>query len=266
MFKASNLSCYDKSQQAQGKMPVCQYWHEEDALQEMSDIAYYDQNYLKQLMGGIDFVLRIFSKAEIQESSVLFEFNKAVRLYEIRPIAGSGGGGAVGSGKYGIKGDYASMYGITDMMHGIITTPAENNNIIIPAGIVLKAPGADTLTTIASENVHLTESTSDFTLFYADGYFLECGSVHYSEKEPEVNGVENYQAWFNPNVGLWQFRSNDTGNVWREAVATPLVDCIFTGSNITRLDFIGYRVLNKQEFVDVGDINAVLDAINGEII
>lgn len=51
MFKASNLSCYDKSQQAQGKMPVCQYWHEEDALQEMLDIAYYDQNYLKQLKG-----------------------------------------------------------------------------------------------------------------------------------------------------------------------------------------------------------------------
>ena len=52
------------------------------------------------------------------------------------------------SGDNGIKGDYCSTYGITDMPNGVITTPAENNNLNIPAGIVLKAAGATTLTTL----------------------------------------------------------------------------------------------------------------------
>ena len=177
-------------------------------------------------------------------------------------------GGGAGSAA-GIKGDYFATYGITDMPNGVITTPAENNNLIIPAGIVLKAAGATTLTTLASETVHQTTSTSNFTLFYVAGEMLECGDVHYSETEPATNGTENYQAWFSPVVGKWQFRSNDTGNVWREAVATPLCDCIFTSGNITRIDFVGYRVLNKQEFAtkaEVGDIASVLDAINGQVI
>lgn len=173
------------------------------------------------------------------------------------------------SGDNGIKGDYCSTYGITDMPNGVITTPAENNNLNIPAGIVLKAAGATTLTTLASATTHETTSTTGFTLFYAEGDFLECGEVNYSESEPSDNGVENYQAWFNPQIGKWKFRSVDTGNVWREAVATPLCDCIFTNGNITRIDFIGYRVLNKQEFAtkaDIGDIATALNAINGEDI
>lgn len=173
------------------------------------------------------------------------------------------------SGDNGIKGDYCSTYGITDMPNGVITTPAENNNLNIPAGIVLKAAGATTLTTLASATTHETTSTTGFTLFYAEGEFLECGEVYYSESEPSDNGVENYQAWFNPQFGKWKFRSVDTGNVWREAVATPLCDCIFTDGNITRIDFIGYRVLNKQEFAtkaDIGDIATALNAINGESV
>lgn len=169
----------------------------------------------------------------------------------------------------GIKGDYCATYGITDMPNGVIESVVGTNNLNIPAGIVLKAAGSDTLTTLASETVHQTTSTSDFTLFYVAGEMLECGDVVYSETEPLGNGVDNYQAWFNPQLGKWQFRSNDTGNVWREAVATPLCDCLFTGGNIVRIDFIGYRVLNKQEFAtkaEVGDIATVLNAINGEDI
>lgn len=173
------------------------------------------------------------------------------------------------AGDNGIKGDYSVTYGIINMPNGVITSPVDNNNLNIPAGIMLKAAGASTLTTLASASTHETISLNDFTLFYADGEFLECGEVYYSYKEPIENGIENYQAWFNPNIGKWQFRSNDTGNVWREAIATPLCDCIFTNGNITRIDFIGYRVLNKQEFAtkeDIGNIEAVLDAINGESI
>lgn len=169
----------------------------------------------------------------------------------------------------GIKGDYCATYGITDMPNGVIESIVGTNNLNIPAGIVLKAAGSDTLTTLASETVHQTTSTSDFTLFYVAGEMLECGDVVYSGTEPLGNGVDNYQAWFNPQLGKWQFRSNDTGNVWREAVATPLCDCLFIGGNIVRIDFIGYRVLNKQEFAtkaEVGDIAAVLNAINGENI
>lgn len=193
--------------------------------------------------------------------SVVDEQNATVKTVQFA----TGGGG----GDNGVKGDYFATYGITDMPNGVITSPAESNNLTIPAGIVLKAAGATTLTTLASEIIHETASTSNFTLFYAGGEMLECGDVHYSENEPLENGTENYQAWFNPQIGKWQFRSNDTGNVWREAVATPLCDCIFTDGNITRIDFIGYRVLNKQEFAtkaEIGDISAVLDAINGESI
>lgn len=178
-------------------------------------------------------------------------------------------GGAAAVSNHGIKGDYCSTYGITDMTNGVITSPVDNNNLIIPAGIVLKTAGSDTLTTLASETVHETTSTSDFTLFYAEGDFIECGEVHYSATEPTDNGVDNYQAWFSPYLGKWQFRSVNDGNVWREAVATPLCDCLFTGGNIVRIDFIGYRVLNKQDFAtkaEVGNIAGVLDAINGESV
>lgn len=91
MFQPVNLSCYDKSQQAQGKLPVCQYWHEEDTLSDMTDIKYYDQKYLKQLMNGLDFVLRVFSKKESSESALVFVYDKVTNLYNLRQL-GSGSG------------------------------------------------------------------------------------------------------------------------------------------------------------------------------
>lgn len=90
MFQASNLSCYDKSQQAQGKLPVCQYWHEEDIIEDMLDIDYYNQNYLLQLMNGIDFLLRLYSKSENKETSVLFTFDKVRKLYQLNQLVGGG--------------------------------------------------------------------------------------------------------------------------------------------------------------------------------
>lgn len=92
MFQPVNLSCYDKSQQAQGKLPVCQYWHEEDTLSDMTDIKYYDQKYLKQLMNGLDFILRVFSKKESSESALVFVYDKVTNLYNLRQL-GSGSGG-----------------------------------------------------------------------------------------------------------------------------------------------------------------------------
>lgn len=252
MFQASNLSCFDKSQQAQGKLPICQYWHEEDIIADMIDIDYYNQNYLLQLMNGIDFLLRLYSKSENKETAVLFTFDKVRKLYQLNQLVGGSDGGGTKSDN-GIKGDYCATYGITDMPNGVIESVVGTNNLNVPAGIVLKAAGSDTLTTLASETVHQTTSTSDFTLFYVAGEMLECGDVVYSEIEPLENGVDNYQAWFNPQLGKWQFRSNDTGNVWREAVATPLCDCYFSGGALTRIDFIGYRVLNKQTFGAGGD-------------
>lgn len=91
MFQPVNLSCYDKSQQAQGKLPVCQYWHEEDTLSDMTDIKYYDQKYLKQLMNGLDFVLRVFSKKESSESALVFVYDKVTNLYNLRQLGYSGG-------------------------------------------------------------------------------------------------------------------------------------------------------------------------------
>lgn len=90
MFQASNLSCYDKSQQAQGKLPICQYWHEEDIIEDMLDIDYYNQNYLLSLMNGIDFLLRLYSKSENKETAVLFTFDKVRKLYGLNKLADDG--------------------------------------------------------------------------------------------------------------------------------------------------------------------------------
>lgn len=94
MFQASNLSCYDKSQQAQGKLPVCQYWHEEDTIEDMIEIDYYNQNYLLSLMNGIDFLLRLYSKSENKETSVRFTFDKVRKLYQLTQLVGGSDGDA----------------------------------------------------------------------------------------------------------------------------------------------------------------------------
>lgn len=176
---------------------------------------------------------------------------------------------AIGGGsRYGLKGDYSTHYGIEYCQHGLIDNPVGTTNIIVKGGMMLCLPGADTKTTIGSDITYSIESMSDVTIFYADGNILEAGEVHYSLTEPADNGIENYIAWWNPDFGKWQFKSNDTGNVWREAIATPIADIRIEEGSIVRIDYIGYRVLNddiyglKSETANVDLSNLTEEGIN----
>ena len=150
-------------------------------------------------------------------------------------------GGGDASASSITKGDYCTTYGIVKMPEDIITSgliSSDDITMTIPAGLTVKTPAGRA--TNASAAGHIVTSTTDFTLFYASGNWLECGKVDYSAAEPSDNGVDNYQAWWNGTV--WKFKSNDTGNVWREiASATPICDCFFTGSNLTRIETVGYN-------------------------
>lgn len=165
------------------------------------------------------------------------------------------------SDKYGIRGDYSTHWGILDCPNGLIDYNATGKEITLSAGIVLQLAGQDSKTTIASAITKTLTSTTPITLFYGGGELIEVGQIDYSIKEPSDNGVENYQAWFNPEIGKWQFKSNATGNVWRELVATPIANINMNGSNITRVDYIGYRILDDDIIAQQSDIENLQNII-----
>ena len=174
---------------------------------------------------------------------------------------GGGGGGTVSvAEKYGVQGDYATHYGILDCPNGLITYSL-GKDIVIEPGIVLQAAGSDTKTTIASAINYTIVEDTDVTLFYAEGTILEAGAVYYQTEEP-TDGDVGYLAWFNPEIMQWQFKSDDTGNVWRTAVATPIANVRIVDGNITRLDYMGYRILDDDILAhqkDIDELEALLD-------
>lgn len=147
---------------------------------------------------------------------------------------------ASGGSNAGLEGDYCSKYGIVDCPNGIL---AEGTNVVkLKAGVVMQMTETDGLTTNASDMVHNITSTVDFDLFYTSGSLLEATQVVFSEKEPD-DGSTGVLAWYNGTK--WQFKSNDTGNVWKSAPAVRLAHIHITDGNITRIDYIGNRHLNK---------------------
>ena len=159
-----------------------------------------------------------------------------------------------GAEKYGIKGDYASKYGIINAQNGLITYTSDSKEVTVKAGIQLLMPGSDTKTQIGSDIKYTINSTSDVTLFLADGEVKEAEGVYFQTEEPE-NGQEAYLAWYNPEVGKWQFKSNADGNVWRTPTkAGPLADVHLSETGVIRVDYVGYRVLNDQIFALKSDL------------
>lgn len=143
----------------------------------------------------------------------------------------------------GIKGDYCSTYGILAAPNGVLT--ASGMKLTLKAGLVLQCAGQEAKTTIASDTVHEVESTQDFDFFYADGAFYEATQVVYSRTEPE-DGDTGILAWWNPDVKKWKFKSNAAGNVWATANKAARLAHIHTdGTSITRIDYIGARVLDE---------------------
>lgn len=168
---------------------------------------------------------------------------------------GGGGGGGGGSDLYGIRGDYATHFGILDCPKGLIDYKLDERTVTVHAGIVLQCAGASYKTTIASDMAYTISSVDDVVLFYAEGSIIEAGDVFYQEDEPN-NGTSSYAAWYNPSSEnkKWQFKSNDTGNVWREAFATPIANIGITDGVITRVDYIGYRILDDDILAHKSDI------------
>ncbi len=178
-------------------------------------------------------------------------------------IIGCTGNSSTGE-KYGIQGDYTTHYGIVDNPNGIIEYNATNKDIVVKQGLVLRTAGTSTgKTTIAADIPYAVTTTGDFTLFYAGGNLLECGKVDYSITEPADNGVDNYQAWFNPDITAnpdkkWQFKSNDTGNVFRPVdSATPIANIKAGENGVISVSHIGYRVIDDDIFAQQSDIESI---------
>ena len=150
--------------------------------------------------------------------------------------------------KYGIKGDYATQYGILECPNGILSV--DGMQVTLKQGVVMQCAGQDIKTTVATDMPFTITATNDVDLFYAGGTILECGDVFYQESEPE-DGSSNYAAWWKPSLGKWQFKSDDTGNVYREAIACRLAHIHTDGTTITRVDYIGNRILDDEIFLEV---------------
>lgn len=163
-----------------------------------------------------------------------------------------------GAGIDGIKGDYCSTYGIIDAPNGILTNPS-GMEVVLKQGVVLQLAGQDIKTTISGDMTHTITSTADCDLFYVSGTtsLMEVAEIVWSRIEPD-NGQTGVLAWWNPDNKKWKFKSNDTGNVWAEAVATPVAHIHTNGTTITRIDHIGYRVLDDEVYALKSETNTAL--------
>ena len=172
--------------------------------------------------------------------------------------------GPAGGTSFGLRGDYSTHYGIEYCQYGLIDNPAGTKTIIVKGGMMLCVPGAETKTTIGSDITYNILSDSDVTVFYANGNILEVNKIEYSTEEPEALD-SGMLAWWNPDVGVWQFKSNDTGSVWREASATPLADIRIDSGAINRIDYVGYRIFNDDIYALKGNVDSNISDINSNI-
>lgn len=167
---------------------------------------------------------------------------------------------AVSSGssveKYGIEGDYSSKYGILECPKGIFTV--SGMQMTLQPGVVMQCAGSESKTTNSSAMAHTVTSTSDFDIFYTSGQFIEATQVVFSTEEPE-NGATGYLAWWDPSRAdkKWQFKSNDSGNVWAAAAACRLAHVHTDGTSITRVDYIGNRQMDDSVFVDSSTLDGI---------
>lgn len=165
--------------------------------------------------------------------------------------------------KYGIEADYKIKYGIIDCPRGLIDYSPNTKKITINSGIVFKMPQTVGFTTLSSaNNTYTVEETGRIVLFAVKGGvgFLEAGVVYYQEEEP-VDGDVGYVAWWKPSKGQWQFKSNDTGNVFREFAATPFANINASETGIITINYIGYRLVDDDCFAHLSDIESVNDTI-----
>ena len=162
--------------------------------------------------------------------------------------------GSGGTESDGIKGDYCTSYGILEAPNGILTNPS-GMQVTLKQGVVLQLAGQDIKTTVSGDMTQTLTSTADCDLFYVSGTtsLMEVAQIVWSKMAPD-NGQTGVLAWWNPDNKKWKFKSNDTGNVWAEAVATPVAHIHTDGTTITRIDHIGYRVMDDEIYALKSDV------------
>ena len=158
------------------------------------------------------------------------------------------------TGDDGIKGDYCTSYGILEAPNGILTNPS-GMQVTLKQGVVMQLAGQDIKTTVSGDMTQTLTSTADCDLFYVSGTtsLMEVAQIVWSKMAPD-NGQTGVLAWWNPDNKKWKFKSNDTGNVWAEAVATPVAHIHTDGTTITRIDHIGYRVMDDEIYALKSDV------------
>lgn len=214
----------------------------------------YDKTYVKNIAGEIVWSIGDVTKDKHLGVKVSQEADNTLQikpdgLYVPTP--------ATGNSNYGIKGDYSTHYGILECPDGILTYTGKE--VTLKQGVVLQCAGSEIKTTIATNIVKTLTSTTPIVLFYAGGELLECGKVDYQDTEPTDDGVTNYQAWFKPSEQQWYLKSNDTGNVFRAIEATPIANINLNTENITRVDYIGYRLLDDDIIVSKNHLEDIVD-------
>ena len=230
-----------------------------------------NQHPIKAISGLEDRLTEIENKIPENLTTQGNEFNNANQLVQLDDegklpaIDGSNllnlPTGPSSTSSYGIKGDYFSRYGITKCQNGLIKTTLDSKEVVVLAGIECFMPGATTKITIASNITYEVQATSKTTLFLAGAEIIEADDVFYQETEPQ-DGSSTYVAWYNPKANEWKFKSNDTGNVFRTVRATPIADVYVDGSNITRIDYIGYRVFNDTIYATKDDLDTVSNRLS----
>lgn len=166
------------------------------------------------------------------------------------------GGSSTSVEKYGIEGDYSSKYGILECPNGIFAV--SDMTMTLQPGVVMQCAGSESKTTNSSAMAHTVTATSDFDIFYTSGQFIEATQVVFSTEEPD-DGDTGYIAWWDPSREdkKWQFKSNDTGNVWAAAAACRLAHVHTDGTTITRVDYIGNRQMDDSVFVDASTLDGI---------
>lgn len=171
---------------------------------------------------------------------------------------GSGGGSEIN----GIRGDYCSKYGIIENPNGIIEYSINDRTITLKNGVQLICQGDDTKVQIGTDMTYDVESTSDVSLFYVDGEITE-GVKFFQPTEP-TDDTGRPLAW--QNGAVWQFKSNNTGNVWRSGEkAAWIADLHITNGTINRIDYVGVQQLNGQTFVEKEEYDARVQAVDTEL-
>ena len=163
----------------------------------------------------------------------------------------------IGHDMYGIKGDYATEYGILECPKEILTI--NNRTITLNKDIVLKCPGVSAQIIISNDIHHDLEANHPIDIFYAKDEnqvenLFECGEVYYQEEEPE-DGENFFIAWWKPSTKTWQFKSNATGNIWRIATACRIAHLdINNDGKVLKVDYIGNRILNTEVVAEKKDL------------